>query len=133
MRGFSEPNRCVFCLVALETVEHMFGDCVYFQQVWQAFSNSLNCFWHWDANCMVDNLKLWSENLQRSLVVPMILMWEVWRARNTHIFQWVSFDLKRIVHKSNCYFVNSAAILVKAKPRHICDPPSLNDTVVWLF
>ena len=31
------------------------------------------------------------------------------------------------------FFVNFAALFVKVKTKHICDPPSLNDTVVGYF
>lgn len=133
--GFIEPGRCVICHNALETAEHIFGDCLFFQQNGQSFCNSLNCQWQWVNTCIADNLMNWSLKLQLPLEVPLILIWEVWCAKNDYIFQKLPMSHTRILIKACSYSMFLDAFVKKVVSRNFCYPLviNVNDALVGFF
>lgn len=45
-RGIIGPHRCVLCINDLETIEHLFMDCPFTQEVWKIFLHGLNTIVH---------------------------------------------------------------------------------------
>ena len=75
----------------------------------------------------------WSTKLQLPLEVPLILMWEVSRVRNEHIFQNIPMAHSRILTKICSYSVLSDALVKKVVHRNICYPLVINDALVGCF
>ena len=46
-RGFHGPSKCIFCLNALESVEHLFVVCTCFHSPWLRICCDLRCHWTW--------------------------------------------------------------------------------------
>lgn len=125
-RGFSRPGRCVLYLSALEPVEHLFGDCIFFQEAWLFYCCCINQPWKWGPFVVEGNLKLWVKDSLFSLVYPLVIMWEVWRACNSILFQMASVDIKSICLKACTRLVDLRFSLLKANSRHI-NYPLFND------
>jgi hypothetical protein len=91
-RGIIGPHRCSLCCNALETMDHLFVDCPFAQEVWNLFLHDLNVtaptqitvvtlFSSWKARYphVVQSKSIWNRIWQ---AIPKYLCWKIWLARN---------------------------------------------------
>jgi hypothetical protein len=95
-RGIIGPHRCSLCCNALETMDHLFVDCPFTQEVWNISLHGLNVtaptqitvvtlFSSWKARYphAVQSKSIWNRIWQ---AIPKFLCWKIWLARNDQIF-----------------------------------------------
>ena len=85
--GFLGPRRCCFCLLDLKNMDHVFGSCSFFQDVWDFICNHFFASVRWDKSCLTDNIHCILKESSLSMDVLLAILWTVWRARNLVIFQ----------------------------------------------
>jgi hypothetical protein len=91
-RNFVGPGRCSLCKNEGETAQHLFLDCSYIRMVWTEVSSSLAKKFRWEGHTLEQAWRNWWENLsyKRYRILPLLIIWGVWLARNEAIFNEVS-------------------------------------------
>ena len=87
MRGYSGPGRCCLCVIALETVDHFFGECKFFLYIWKEVCKSLNVGFTWDKSCLEANIFCLHNLHSLSADIPYLVLWEVWGVKNIFSFR----------------------------------------------
>lgn len=77
-------SRCVFCN-ELETVNHLFLECVVAKQIWLVFEE---CFNH-TVSCYENAASRWLCNKKFGVVniFSSAFIWDLWKVRNNFVFQ----------------------------------------------
>ena len=86
-RGISGPDQCGFCTFNLESVNHIFGGCTFFQSVWAFICNYISISISWDKQNLHENFEFIIKNSAIQLDVLIATIWVVWRMQNNVIFQ----------------------------------------------
>lgn len=115
LRGFHGPSRCSFCLTALETAEHLFAVCSFLQNLQLFMCSGLNCQWTWVDGSIADFLQQTAKHSHIPLALPLVFIWEYWRARNCFIIQQIPVDASHIVQKVHSYYVADSGPWVRAQ------------------
>ena len=84
-RGFYGTGRYSLCFVKTDLVSHLFGDCVFFLEIWTLLMNYFKLKHNREGALVKDNLQVWYTRKDHS-IIPVFVMWEVWKARNASIF-----------------------------------------------
>ena len=71
------PSRCCLCLSLLDSVDHLFGECFIFQDVWLKLSKSLQFIFKWDKCKLEENIYSWKISHPLLIDVPYATPWEV--------------------------------------------------------
>ncbi|KAJ1418140.1 Ribonuclease H domain [Sesbania bispinosa] len=97
-RGFIATDVCPFCLNHEETVVHILRDCVKVQDVWFTLARGRLPGSFFTTNIhdwILDNIGLHSDSTWR--LTFGLVIWAIWKSRNTLIFEQVPFSVDSIV------------------------------------
>ena len=100
-RGFSLASSCPLCGNDEESIDHLCLNCPKIKGLWQVlFSFSVkSCFTPLSMKEMLEKwftLPLGKKDSKLWRVVPVCLLWVIWKERNKIIFEDVAFSLDRI-------------------------------------
>lgn len=85
-RGFIGPRICSMCSQKAESVNHLLGDCNFFQDIWALLMNFCLTDHSWDGASLKENLLKWLNKKTQYSYLPVFAVWETWKARNASIF-----------------------------------------------
>ena len=87
-RSFEGPGWCVLCKNALESGPHLFLQCPTVQKVWQEALHMLRARADWSGPSLEEAFKCWwnAEYSKSFQMIPLIISWGIWIARNNLIF-----------------------------------------------
>lgn len=133
VRGFVGHGICCLCHKAEESSDHIFGNCSFFQLIGDTLCSCIKSPWRWDLSSLADNLQYWVKSLSLPLEIPALLIWEVWRTRNTFIFENSPVSITSPLSKgcSSPFFPNLVSSKQVGKPVH--PPPVIWDGSVGYF
>lgn len=88
-RTFEGPGWCVFCHNAFKSVLHLFLQCPVVQKVWLEVMHILRLQSVWEGPSLVEAFKFWwdTEATKSHGIIPLIISWGIWIARNNLIFE----------------------------------------------
>lgn len=88
-RCFAGTGWCPLCKNELENMSHLFISCPFSVQVWAEVSRRLNhgCIWQGETVNVVFHSWVSNSNNRNFKALPLIILWDVWIARNKFIFQ----------------------------------------------
>jgi hypothetical protein len=101
-RGMVVVNRCWLCEADGESVDHLFLHCGAVRALWNAFFDRFGLCWV--MPCSVKELlaSWWSSGFSRSAVVwkmvPLCIIWCIWRERNDRCFNDSSRSAEELIH-----------------------------------
>ena len=104
-KGIQMCPRCFFCEQKAETINHLFLHCKVVSQLWNLFTNFRGIKWTMSKRAG-QALLSWnyegsgSMDKNRWKIVPAVILWTIWKERNSRCFESVSSLLHRI--KTNC-------------------------------
>ena len=86
--GIMGLYRCFQWSFDVETVDHLFGDFVFFQTICgYIFFHFTTSTRHWDQPCLSDSIGLTIKKYSLSMDVVKASLWSVWRMNNPVLFQ----------------------------------------------
>lgn len=87
--SFTRPSRCALCKSEEETNTHLFLDCTFTKSIWLEISRSLGPSLIWNGTNILEALQFWlaEQQNQNYKVLPLMVGWEIWLARNHAIFE----------------------------------------------
>ena len=104
--GLHLPSKCSFCLNS-ETLQHCFVHCRTAKQVWDHFECALGL--RSVADSLLEKLQGWwihasgtSLRAVLSHLLPILICWELWKARNQAIFNSITVRLTHICRQVVC-------------------------------
>jgi hypothetical protein len=104
-RGMIVVNRCWLCESEGELVDHLLLHCGVANALWNAFFSRFGLYWVMPRSVRELFACWWSGGRSRSAVVwkvvPLCLMWCIWRERNARCFE----DLSRSFEELHHYFL----------------------------
>ena len=89
-RGFNGLGWCALCRNAGETTLHLFLSCPYYVEVWVECCKLLGlgpaC--RWEGDSIIHAWERWrhSETTKVMIVLPLLVTWGIWLARNNLVF-----------------------------------------------
>ena len=100
-RGFSLASSCLLCSNDKESIDHLCLNCPIIKGLWQVpFSFSIkSCFTPLSVKEMLEKcftLPLGKKDSKLWRVVPVCLLWVIWKKMNKIIFEDVAFSLNRV-------------------------------------
>ena len=141
---------CILCGYALESVSHLFLECMAVWRLWTAVLSREGVLWC-APRCVADLLREWASLLAVSDsllwdLIPYALCWSVWLARNDCVFQnavfnfetvwdlhlmrifwWIQAFSKECSYTANAFLYHFERVRLnhKVKPTRICvwSPP----------
>ncbi|XP_020589920.1 uncharacterized protein LOC110031180 [Phalaenopsis equestris] len=122
LKGLRGPSRCGLCLAAEESIDHLFFECQFSQDVWReclkyVMLDTLNLDWWHLSSC-------WVSWLDAGLgPFPLVIAWFLWMAKNQFKFD----DQPITVIKVARHCISFLIKLIKHKGfPNICSIPSLD-------
>jgi ribonuclease HI len=85
-RGWEGPSRCYLCQQQSETIPHLFITCPFIRAVWQILDPSLLFYSTWSGPCVLDCFQRWISVNKTLTLLPVYLIWQVWKSRNSALF-----------------------------------------------
>lgn len=76
-RGYQGPGICPLCLGSSEDIEHLFGNCPFFQEVWVLVRVNWARLPAWDSELLISNLVSCFESMGGAVSVTIFTLWEV--------------------------------------------------------
>ena len=73
-------------MLALENVDHLFGECYFFIVIWNVLMLRLQVYFKWESIILENNLLRWKDVFLLLMDTPFATMWDIWRARNLATF-----------------------------------------------
>lgn len=112
--GLQSQGVCVFCLLSLETIDHLIVGCAVTAQIWGQFFSRLGlsrCVPMGQVNIsefwIASRAKLRSKQKKKFLDSCIILVaWMIWKERNHRIFNQDPTSLDTLLHRITEEFVN---------------------------
>ena len=86
-RIHSGPRWCSLCSNNLETTNHIFGECTFFQAIWANICSFLSVSATWENQNIFDNFTSILDCKPFHLDVLIAILWSVWRMQNIITFQ----------------------------------------------
>jgi hypothetical protein len=86
VHGWEGPSRCYLCLQQNESITHLFISCRFVRTVWQIIDPSNLFLSTWSGTCVPDCLQRWSRVFTSLFLLPVYLLWHVWKSRNSALF-----------------------------------------------
>jgi ribonuclease HI len=83
------PGWCALCKNDEESINHLFINCAFSRQCWKECSKILELDCRWEGDSVEEAWKAWLSipTLKGIKVMPLILIWGIWLARNVAIFK----------------------------------------------
>lgn len=133
-RAYQGPTWCVLCKGASEFTEHLFLRCRAILDLWSSLSNSITFNGNWEGADLNSAWEVWTQRHKgsKSINLPILVNWHIWKARNGHIFY------NRPVH----WLMIEAGIIAAfgelpdpppPKERHPHPPPCIDTNTPWAF
>lgn len=85
-RGFVGPGRCVLCHMEEESVNHLFCQCSFCRGIWMDLKSKLKHEDDRESPNFRDCFLNWLQRKVKFKNLPLITIWEVWKARTNCIF-----------------------------------------------
>jgi hypothetical protein len=98
VRGWEGPNRCILCKQHSETIPHIFLQCSFTRSVWHQLSLALNLTTPWTGSSVPNCFRNWIGDNKNHSLLPVYLCWQVWKARNSTLFEEKSPSIQRVVN-----------------------------------
>jgi hypothetical protein len=101
-RGLVVVNRCWLCEADVESVDHLLLHCRVARALWDAFFSRFGLCWVMPSTVKDLYASWWTGGRSRSAVVwkmvPLCIMWCIWRERNDRCFEDKSRSLEELLH-----------------------------------
>ncbi|XP_059075024.1 uncharacterized protein LOC131875037 [Cryptomeria japonica] len=116
--GFLGPFRCIMCKKAEESLDHLLLQCEKAQTIWSFLLGKLG----WMAplpNTVLDLFSSWNIPSRRSvfsslwIVVPSLVIWEIWKERNRRLFQEKEKSMENLLLRVEQAIVESVSAAAK--------------------
>jgi hypothetical protein len=118
-RGFIGPHRCSMCCNALETMDHLFVDCPFTQEVWKISLQGLNATVPKQIS-VVNLISSWKARYPQEIpssptwrriwqAIPKYICWKLWLARNDQIFNNTPPSPPTVVAKAKALLLETVA------------------------
>jgi len=118
-RDIHRPHRCSLCCKAQETMEHVFVDFSFAQEVWDCILQGLNVStpsqvkvanlfstWRMHYPHMTQRKTTWNRIWK---VVPKYVCWKIWLARNDQIFNSIPNSPLKVAAKAKALLLETVA------------------------
>lgn len=86
-RGFCGSGWCTLCCSQEESVDHLFSTCHFIWNLWIQIVDKSGVQFCWNHNSLCECLEAWSHVVAGCSELPYFMIWEVWKARNSLIFE----------------------------------------------
>ena len=88
-RSFQGPGWCVLCKRELESTLHLFLTCSYILDVWKEITILVGFNCQWEGATVGEAWESWwrRTNQKQHKILPLLVIWGVWMARNQAIFK----------------------------------------------
>ena len=117
----------------LESVQHMFGNYIFFQNVWDVISSQLGFKVRWDKQTLEENATNFLNKLGMQMDVILATFWSVWSVHNLCLFQDVNSNYIRTGMKSLCWLHSYGALKMKISSQNIRYPLEEQQGAIGFF
>lgn len=111
-RGKQGPSMCILCRNCDESINHLFFQCEFSLGVWKAICTNLKIVDECPVLDFESAYQLWIQKHRRSLNVPAILAWIIWKTRNSAIFQDITPLKQTLFSFWNLYHTYSKDVII---------------------
>ena len=133
-RSFQGPGWCVLCKRELESTCHLFLLCSFTKAVWREVSLLVGFHCQWEGETLSIAWESWwrSSSLQKHKILPLLVNWGLWLARNKAIFEDVSNTLAIIGALSVGFYKSYPEYIRVARERRKLEV-EIDRTSPWAF
>lgn len=133
-RAFSGPSRCVMCLQAEESTQHLFLSCPTTRTIWAQVIQSLDLNADWQGVDINSAWEQWWNTVaaEKPRNLPLLVSWYIWVKRNAIIFENNTVDWN-LLHPIICAAYTELPNEISQKqPRNIIQE-KINKDMPWAY
>ena len=97
-KGWHGPNRCCLCKGGVKTLEHIFVGCTFVKKLIRDLNILFDVHLLWFAPTLLENLINWVSKGGTHQLLPLFLIWNIWKARNRNLFDDLTPNIASLLH-----------------------------------
>lgn len=131
-RGWERPGICPLCCSASEDIHHLLVYCSFTQMVWSHVLSHLSLSLAWSGTSFSHSFTRWLALSSAPKILPVLVCWQIWSARNRAIFYSCPPSSHAVFHKVLASFHWKQPSLKSSSP-NVCDFNLIEDYTVAFF
>jgi hypothetical protein len=105
-KGWTGPNICLLCYRDEETTNHLFSQCCFTRLVWDRLKLDNKSITSWTGTSISSCFDHWISNEHYYKLLPPLVNWFIWKARNSKIFDDKQPSINVVAYKALGLFQN---------------------------